>query len=363
MQPDFHHGLPVRRLYWRVMRALLLLLAAFAAALPADTGAQGDKPLDIQFIDVEGGQATLVVSPSGESLLVDTGYVGFNDRDADRIAAAVKQAGLTRIDYLIVTHYHGDHVGGVPALAARVPIRTFVDHEPTVEQGERPAKLYNDYLAVRAKARHILARPGDTLPIAGVDVRFVSAAGDLITKPLAGAGAPNALCKDFTPKPPDPTENARSVGMVLSFGSFRMLDLGDLTWNKEHDLVCPNNLLGAVDLYLTTHHGLDQSGPAVLVHAVAPRVAIMNNGAKKGGMASAWRIIRDSPGLEDLWQLHYAVDAGADANAAEPFIANRDETTAHGLRVAAGRDGRFVVTNTRNGMSKIYQPRRALARR
>ena len=350
------------------MRALLLLFALAAAATPAGAGAgqapaQRDGLLDIHFIDVEGGQATLITSPSGESLLVDTGYVGFNDRDADRIAAAVKQAGLSRIDYLVVTHYHADHVGGVPALAARVPIRTFVDHGPTVEQGERPAKLYNDYLATRAKGRHILARPGDTLPIAGIDVRFVSAAGDVLTKPLAGAGTANPLCSDFTAKPPDPTENARSVGMLLTFGSFRMLDLGDLTWNKEHDLVCPNNLVGTVDLYLTTHHGLDQSGAKVLVHAVAPRVAIMNNGAKKGGMASAWRIIRDSPGLEDLWQLHYAVDAGAEANAAEPFIANKDETTSFGIRVAAGRDGRFTVTNGRNGMTKVYPPRRALARR
>jgi competence protein ComEC len=345
------------------MRALLLFFALAAAALSPSLGAQAEKPLDIQFIDVEGGQATLILSPSGESMLVDTGYVGFNDRDADRIAAAVKQAGLSRIDYLVVTHYHADHVGGVPALAARVPVGTFVDHGPTVEQGERPEKLYKDYVAVRAKGRHILARPGGTLPIKGLDVRFVSAAGDLITKPLPGAGAPNPLCRDYAAKPADTTENARSVGMLLSFGSFRMLDLGDLTWNKEHDLVCPNNLVGAVDLYLTTHHGLDQSGPAVLVHAVAPRVAIMNNGAKKGGMASAWKIIRDSPGLEDLWQLHYAVDAGAAANAAEPYIANRDETTAHGIRVAAGRDGRFTVTNTRNGMSKTYQPRRALASR
>ena len=228
-----------------------------------------------------------MVSPSGESLLVDTGYVGFNDRDADRIAAAAKQAGVSRIDYLVVTHYHADHVGGVPALAARLPIRTFVDHGPTVEEGERPAKLYNDYLAVRAKARHILARPGDTLPIAGINVQFVSAAGEVIKKPLAGAGAPNPLCRDFTAKPVDPTENARSVCMVLTFGSFRMLDLGDLTWNKEHDLVCPNNLLGAVDLYLTTHWPRSV-GAAVLVHA-ARRAVDQNNGAKKGGMASAGR--------------------------------------------------------------------------
>jgi competence protein ComEC len=345
------------------MRPFLLLLASLALAGSTRTAAQPEKPLDIRFIDVEGGQATLIVSPSGESLLVDTGYPGFNGRDADRIAAAVKQAGLSRIDYLMITHYHGDHVGGAGALAARVPIRTFVDHGPTVEQGDRPAALYNEYLQTRAKGRHVLARPGDTLPVTGIDVRFVAAAGDLITKPLPGAGAPNPLCRDFKPAQPDPSENARSVGMVLSYGSFRMLDLGDLTWNKEHGLVCPNNLLGTVDVYLTTHHGLDQSGPAVLVHAVQPRVAVMNNGPKKGGMPSAWRIIRDSPGLEDLWQLHYAVDAGADHNVPEPFIANLDDTTAHGIRITAQRDGRFVVTNARNGQSKTYQPRRALAAR
>lgn len=322
-----------------------------AAAL----GAQARQTLDIHFIDVEGGQATLIVSPSGESMLVDTGYVGFNGRDADRIAAAVKQAGLSRIDYLVVTHYHADHVGGVPALAARVPIRTFVDHGPTVERDDQPAALYNAYLETRAKGRHVLARPGDTLPVAGLNVRFVAAAGDLITKPLPGAGQPNPLCRDYTPADPDPTENARSVGMVIEYGRFRMLDLGDLTWNKEHDLVCPNNLLGTVDVYLTTHHGLNLSGPAVIVHAVHPRVAVMNNGARKGGMPAAWRIIRDSPGLADLWQLHYSVEGGADHNVPEAFIANLDETTANEIRISARQDGSFVVTNGRNGHTKTYR--------
>jgi competence protein ComEC len=334
------------------MRAILIVLAAVAAIA---AGAQAEKPLDIQFIDVEGGQATLVVSPSGESVLVDTGYPGFNGRDADRIAAAVKQSGLSQIDYLVITHYHGDHVGGVPALAERVPIRTFVDHGPTFEQGDRPAALYAEYLAARAKGRHLLARPGDTLPVRGVDLRIVSSAGDLITKPLPGAGQPNALCRAHTPAAADPGENARSVGMVLSYGAFRLLNLGDLTWNKEHDLVCPDNLLGTVQVYLTTHHGLSQSGPAALVHAVRPRVAVMNNGARKGGTPSAWRIIKTSPGLDDLWQLHYAVDGGADHNVAEPFIANLDETTAHGIRIAAERNGSFVVTNTRNGHRKTYR--------
>ena len=338
------------------MRHLLLLLVAAAlAGVTQRAGAQPGKPLDIHVIDVEGGQATLMVTPSGESLLVDTGYVGFNGRDADRIAAVVRQAGLSRIDYLVVTHYHADHVGGVPALAARVPIRTFVDHGPTVEQGDQPALLYQAYLATRAKGRHVLARPGDTLPVAGLDVRIVSAAGDLITTPLPGAGQPNALCRDYTPADPDPTENARSVGMVLTFGRFRMLDLGDLTWNKEHDLVCPNNLLGTVDVYLTTHHGLNLSGPAVLVHAVQPRVAVMNNGPRKGGVPSAWRIIRDSPGLEDLWQLHYAVDGGPDHNVPETFIANVDDTTAHDIRISAQRNGSFEITNGRNGHRKMYR--------
>jgi beta-lactamase superfamily II metal-dependent hydrolase len=331
------------------MRLLAVLL------LTATLGAQAETPLEIRFIDVEGGQATLIVSPSGESLLVDTGYPGNNGRDADRIAAAAKQAGLSRIDYLVVTHYHADHVGGVPALAARIPIGTFVDHGPTVETGDQPAALYGAYLESRSKGRHILARPGDTLPFKGVDIRLVSAAGDLVTKPLAGAGQPNALCRGFTAKDPDPTENARSVGMVLSFGRFRLLDLGDLTWNKEHDLVCPNNLLGKIDVYLTTHHGLAQSGPQALVHAVSPRVAIMNNGSKKGGAPTAWQIIKDAPGLADLWQLHYAVDGGAEHNVAEPFIANTDETTANGIRLSAHRDGSFTVTNDRNGHTKTYK--------
>jgi competence protein ComEC len=338
------------------MRYLLALMAAAAlAGSTLQARAQPEKPLEIHVIDVEGGQATLIASPSGESMLVDTGWAGFNDRDADRIAAAVKKAGLSRIDYLVVTHYHADHVGGVPALAARVPIRTFVDHGPTIEQGEQPAQLYQRYLAVRDRARHVLARPGDTIPIAGLDVRIVSAAGEAITTPLPGAGRPNPLCRDYAPMDPDPTENARSVGVVLTFGRFRLLDLGDLTWNKEHDLVCPNNLLGTVDLYLTTHHGLNLSGSPALVHAVHPRVAVMNNGARKGGIPSAWRIIKGSPGLEDLWQLHYAVDGGAEHNVAEALIANVDDTTAHEITISAQRTGSFTVTNGRNGRSKTYR--------
>jgi competence protein ComEC len=341
----------------RAMRRTII--ASFAATMltSISIGSQAQKPLDINVIDVEGGQATLVVAPSGESLLVDTGWPGFNGRDADRIVATAKQAGISRIDYLVVTHYHADHVGGVPQLAARMPIGTFVDHGPTVEQGEAPAKLFASYTEVRAKGRHLQVKPGDKVPMAGVTVQVVTAGGGQISEPLAGAGAANPLCADFRPKDVDPSENARSVGLMLTYGRFRFVDLGDLTWNKEHDLVCPNNRLGTVDVYLTTHHGLDQSGAPVIVHALRPRVAVMNNGARKGGTPPAWQTVRSSPGLEDLWQLHYASDAGSDHNVAATFIANVDESTAHGIRIAASNDGTFTVTNSRNGHSKTYAAR------
>ena len=339
------------------MRLGFGLIALAIAVSIVSVGAQTRSTLDIYFVDVEGGQATLFVTPSGASMLVDAGWAGFNGRDADRIAATAKQAGVSRIDYLVVTHYHADHVGGVPDLAARLPVGTFVDHGPTVEQGDRPEALFRAYVATRDKGSHLQVKPGDTIPIEGLDVRVVSAAGDLISAALPGAGTANLLCRDFTPREDDATENARSVGTVIAFGRFRMIDLGDLTWNKEHGLVCPNNLLGAVDLYLTTHHGLDQSGAAVLVHAIRPRVAVMNNGARKGGVPSAWQIVHDAPGLQDIWQLHRAVDADAGHNASEPFIANVDETTAFGLKVAAERDGSFTVTNARNGHSQRYGPR------
>jgi beta-lactamase superfamily II metal-dependent hydrolase len=332
-------------------------MAAAVAALAVAVGGQARTTLDVYFIDVEGGQATLIVAPSGASMLVDAGWSGVNGRDADRIAAAVKQAGLSKIDYLVVTHYHRDHVGGVPELAAKIPVGTFVDHGPTVEEGAQPAELFNAYVASRQKGRHLQVKPGDTIPVAGLDVRVVSAGGELAKAALPGGGSPNPLCGAFKPKDADPTENARSVGMVLSFGRFRMLDLGDLTWNKEQGLVCPNNLLGPIDLYLTTHHGSDQSGADVLVHAIRPRVAIMNNGATKGGTPPAWQTVRAAPGLQDIWQVHRAVNADAAHNAPEPFIANLDETTAFGLKVSAERDGSFTVTNARNGQSKRYGPR------
>jgi competence protein ComEC len=333
----------------RLLLAGILLLTVSVTVLPAA------KNLEIYAIDVEGGQATLVISPSGESLLVDTGWGGHNKRDALRIAAAAKKAGVKKIDYLVITHYHADHVGGIGQLAEKLPILNFVDHGPSVENDKAAQVLYNEYAAFRAKGTHLQVKPGDTIPIKGLDVKVLSAGGHVIDAPLPGAGQPNAECGSFDTRPPDPSENAQSVGILIAYGNFRMIDLGDLTWNKEKDLVCPVNKLGRVDLYLVSHHGMDMSGSPQLVHALHPKVALMDNGAKKGGSDAAWQAIHDTPGTPDIWQLHFAVSGGKDHNAADPFIANIDEICeGKWIRVDAQKDGTFKLYNERNKYEKAY---------
>jgi beta-lactamase superfamily II metal-dependent hydrolase len=317
-----------------------------------------EKSLDAYFIDVEGGQATLFVSPSGESLLVDTGWGGFESRDAKRIAAVAKLAGIKQIDYLVITHYHADHVGGVTQLLEQLPVKTFVDHGPNVETTPDAAKFDEAYKKAVATGKHLVVKPGDKIPVKGLDITVVSAAGDVIAKPLKGAGAPNPGCAGVQPKPEDKSENARSLGSMIVYGKFRIVDLGDLTWNKENLLACPDNKLGTVDVYLTTHHGIDQSGSPALVQALHPKVAIMNNGAKKGGSASAWQVIHNSPGLQDIWQVHFAVAGGPSNNTSEELIANPEgsEDAGNWIKLSAMANGAFTVTNGRTKFSKTYKP-------
>ena len=336
------------------MRKLLLIVSLTFLCVPLYAAGT----LDVYFIDVEGGQSTLFVSPSGESMLVDTGWPGFNGRDADRIVSVARAAGVTRLNYVVITHFHTDHVGGVPQLAERIPIGTYVDHGRSVESGKDEDELYHAYVQVRDRASHLIVRAGDRIPIEGLDVRVVSSTGQTIQRPLAGAGQSNPVCKTMKPRAVDPSENAQSVGMVITFGKFRMVDLGDLTWNKELALACPENKLGTVDVYLSTHHGLDQSNAPALVDALRPRVAITNNGATKGGTAEALATLRNSPGMEDVWQLHYAQNAGKENNAPEPFIVNADQdASVSWIKLSAGLDGGFTVTNSRNGKTKTYPPR------
>ena len=315
----------------------------------------GAKPLHMYFIDVEGGQATLIVAPAGESMLVDTGWPGRSGRDAGRILAVAKKAGVKKIDYLVITHYHMDHVGGVTQLAEKIPIRTFVDHGANSETGKEADELMRAYSAYRAKGQHLEVKPGDTIPMKGVEIEVVSAGGSLIANPMAGAGAANPACGKEQRRAEDTSENGRSIGMIFTYGKFRLANLADLTWNKELDLMCPNAKLAPVDVYQVSHHGMDMSGSMALVHALHPRVAIMNNGPRKGGTPPAWQVIHNSPGLEDFWQLHYSIPGGKENNAPDMFIANTDEICeGQWLRLEAMPDGSFTVTNQRNRYSRSY---------
>ena len=305
-------------------------LALTAAAIVAFTGAllaqRGPaKPLDIYVVDTEGGKAALWVTPSGQSLLIDSGNPG--SRDLDRIMAAVNDAGLKQIDFLISTHYHVDHIGGLQELSKRIPIAHYVDHGPNVEEREQVQGFQAAYAELYGKAKHTVVRPGDKIPITGLDWRIVTSAGNVLKTALTpGAAKPNPACTGVAPKDASPTDdNAQSVGSVITFGQFRAIDLGDLLWNKENELVCPNNPVGTVDVYFVTHHGLDASGSPALVHAVQPRVAVMQNGTRKGGGVEAIKTLRSSSGFEDLWQLHWSYNAGLELNSAGVFIANIDD--------------------------------------
>jgi len=363
----------------------LWLAASAALLLAGPVAAQTRTGLDIYVVDVEGGNATLFVPPSGESLLIDTGNVAPEAaiRDAERILAATQDARLTQIDHLIITHWHGDHFGGVAELAKRIPIKHFIDHGANVQ----PAPAADDFIAktypqLYANAKHTVVKAGDKITVAGLDVRVVTSAGEVIKSPMPGAGAPNPYCATFKAGDNN-AEDPMSVGVFIKFGKFRTVHLGDLTRNKEFELMCPNMRIGAVDLFLGLHHGQATSNSEVVFHATHPRVAIMNNGTRKGGEPETMRVFHTSPGLEDLWQMHFSQLSGQEYTVPSIFIANilddplsampmgpipappigapnvppppQHNGPAYWIKVNAQSDGAFTVTNTRNGFSKTYK--------
>jgi beta-lactamase superfamily II metal-dependent hydrolase len=362
----------------------VVTVLAIAGGIFALAQSRAGGTLNIYLVDVEGGNATLFAAPSGESLLIDTGNGGpAATRDADRIMAAVKDAGLQQIDHLITTHWHGDHYGSMAEVASRIPIKEFIDHGANVQPAPPTDEfLQKTYPSLYAKAKHTVVKPGDRITIAGLDWRIVSSAGNVLKDALPGGGQANGSCASFKPQAVDPSENAQSVGSRIVFGRFRAVHMGDLTVMKEFDLMCPTNRLGPVDLFIVSHHGQPISNSEVLVHALAPRVAILNNGTRKGGQPDAMKVIHSSPGLEDLWQAHFSLLSGQEYTVPGMFIANTVDDQppampiaaatapppgpgappppAHNgpafwIKVAAQQDGTFTVTNQRNGFSKTYK--------
>lgn len=353
----------------RLAAALLFSALVIPTAVLA-APAKGDGKLHIAAIDVEGGQATLFVSPTGQSLLVDAGWPGSNFRDADRIVAAAHERGLDHIDTVLISHFHTDHVGGVPQLVERIPVGTFIDHGEMYEQGGGVPKIYAAYQAVLStgKYKHISVHAGEKLPVAGFDGTVISSDGKVLTQSLAGVGQANPLCVAAPTVAEDTTENGHSVGFVLRFAGLKILDAGDLTSDRERSLVCPKNLVGKVDLAIVSHHGSDLSSSRVFVHALHPRVAVMDNGETKGGSTSVIDTWKSAPGLEALFQLHAAPAAGTnnpagtpqggpEHNVPEAQIANRKGEDGKRVDVTVNADGSMDVVNQRTGTAQHFTRR------
>src|SRR5262249_43983476 len=283
-----------------ILIVLLIIAAGAGAAQKSETTR---RTLDIFYIDVEGGAATLIVTPAGESILVDAGWPGFEGRDAKRIEKAMKEAGVTAIDHMIVTHYHTDHYGGVPELAKMVRVNRFYDHGPmlSLDEDKDFAAKYAAYRAA-AKDQTITLNPGSSIRLKQtpnappVFLQVLASRGETATSKRAVI-EPNAACAGVTEQPEDKSDNARSVAFLLRHGAFNFLDTGDLTWNIEQKLVCPQDMIGKVVLYQVAHHGLSISNNTALLRTIDPMVAIMNNGPRKGGDPETVKALRSLPNL------------------------------------------------------------------
>ncbi len=372
----------------RILAAALLTTALTVPALAAE------GTLKVVSIDVEGGGGTLFVTPEGKSLLIDTGWPsGYGllpspdgaKNSADRIAAAAKKLGLSKIDYLIITHYHMDHVGGVVDLVKRIPVDTFIDHGPNVEHlppgvkddpqlpGGAPDILYPKYLDVIKGHNHIVAKPGQVIRIGSMTDTIVSSNGVTMSKPMPGAGAPNPACNTAEAKSEKDLggeENRRSVASLLTFSKVKIAMFGDLSWDKERELSCPNGKLGHVNLLIVTQHGSKISSNPASIADMRPDVALMGSGGKKGGDEEAIKTIKSSPGLMGFWQTHESfahpewdgdknmianLNPPASAVAAQAkslFSAPPDQ--GHAIHAEITPDGKITMTNDRNGYSKTY---------
>jgi len=311
--------------------------------------------LRIYWVDTEGGAATVLAMPTGQVVVMDA---GFSSAHAQRIADLLQnEVHASRIDAMIVSHYHIDHVGGVPALSALIPIGEYFDHGDAVETGSH----IDAYLALFSKAdapKRTVVQPGTKLAFGAVELTFVTSAGEVVDPPLSTAVA-NPSCDGAVSKSSlAGAENPMSVGFVARYGTFDLLATGDLTWNAEQKLVCPTNRVGVVDLYQVNHHGMDISSSPPLVSSIAPLVAVMNNGATKGGSPATFDVLKAAPGFQDLWSLHTVRANDAAHNAEEALTANLDgPDQAYWLEAIVEASGAFTMKNGRTGVTRSYQSR------
>jgi competence protein ComEC len=369
----------------------VLLMAFFIAGIGLSSGSAA-QDIKIYFIDVLWGNATLIISPTGHTLMIDTGQVS----TAPRVIEVLKLAGVKKIDEMVITHYHWDHNGALAQLAAAFPIGTIYDHGPNVEvgksdewwaqrrqlakpgMGKQTDQAWDDYLKIRAKYKHVVLKAGDRIPIDGIDVEVVCAAYKTITAPLKGPGAgePVAACAKTEVRAEEDAEDGQSIGLVATYGKFRFINLSDLTWNVERRLFCPKNLIGTVDVYWVTHHGqyYDHSYtdyawavgscPPAEVYGLHPRVSVLSMGpeghARKGATPEGVDMVMAAPGMETLWETDL-MTGGAEKghNAPEKFIANIGTTgdKAEYFKLVAEPDGGFSVTNSRNDYTQNYPKR------
>lgn len=348
----------------RILAAVLGLTAMLTVATPIrTTAAPSPRQLDIFFIDVEGGAATLIVTPAGESVLIDCGWPGYNGRDAERIVRVARDvAGLKRIDHLVTTHWHTDHYGGVEELKKRFRIRKYWDHGIPETLADDPEGFKTMIAAYKAasKGRNVQLNPGDVIPLrkAGpsIELRVLAARRQVIgegSKPLATS------CAKHPGKPDDPSDNAASLALKLRVGKFDFLDCGDLTWNIEHKLVCPKNKIGTVDLFQVTHHGADQSNNPAVIEAIRPVCAVIDNGPHKGGAPATYATLKASKSLEGIYQLHKNLDSTDADNAPPANIANlTEDCNGTFFRVRLATDGKsYTIAKGSDAPLQTFQVR------
>lgn len=359
------------------VQSFVLLVAVMAGLVTSAAAAQPapDRALDIYFVDVQGGAATVLITGDRETIVVDSGWPGFDDRDPKRIVHVIRdRAGCDHLDHLVTTHWHRDHFGGVEGLARLIRIDHFwdrglpEDRDSTLDFPDGPRE--NDPLGIayrKASAgKRKALRPGDTLPLSGLKAVVLASGGKVIDRPAgalprdaANSSASNALCEGAPPdQPPDPSDNARSLAFLFTLGKFQFFDGGDLTWNVERKLVCPVDLVGKIDLFQVTHHGADASNNPVLVRTLSPIVAIMNNGPHKGGAAATVKLLKSIPSIEAAYQLHRNADTAASDNTGPELIANSTDAGGEYIHVRVEADGsKFTVQIGEHGPVRTFDAR------